>query len=204
MKAQPTLPISGRRKVWRALPSALVLICMIVASPSLCAASGVWSVEHAASRVGFVTSFGGVRVAGDFPRWDAQIRFDPRDLSRASVVAVLDMRAVRTGNPDQEQALPTAVFFDATAFPQARFEAHTFRALGGDRYVAQGNLTLRGVTRPLTLPFTLSISNGVATMNGQAAISRLAFGVGQNEWKATDTLPDQVTATVSIRARLLP
>ncbi len=131
MKAQPTLPISGRRKVWRALPSALVLICMIVASPSLCAASGVWSVEHAASRVGFVTSFGGVRVAGDFPRWDAQIRFDPRDLSRASVVAVLDMRAVRTGNPDQEQALPTAVFFDGSLDGQPAHVAHVENPGGG-------------------------------------------------------------------------
>ncbi|MDE2355544.1 MAG: YceI family protein [Alphaproteobacteria bacterium] len=164
----------------------------------------LWRIDPGASHLGFVTSFGGVRVSGEFPVWDASIRFDPKDLAHSRVVAVIGMRRVRTGNADQEQALPTPTFFDAPAFPQARFEADHIVALGAGHYAASGTLTVRGASRPLTLPFTLAISGAQAAMTGEVTISRLAFGIGQNEWKATDTLPDPVQVTVTIHARRVP
>ena len=58
-------------------------------------------------------------------------------------------------------------------------------------------LTIRGVAKPLTLPFTLAITGAAAKMNAAVALNRLAFGVGQGEWKATDTVPAGVTVNVA-------
>ena len=75
--------------------------------------------------------------------------------------------------------------------------AHGFQAGGPGRYVAAGVLTIRGVAKPLTLPFTLAITGAAAKMNAAVQLNRLAFGVGQGEWKATDTVPAGVTVNVA-------
>jgi polyisoprenoid-binding protein YceI len=181
---------------------------LILASVALWAAGAraapAWVADKAASSVGFAASMAGEGFTGVFRRWDADIRFDPADLKGSSVTASIDVASAVTGNPDRDQALPTATFLDAPAFPRATFVAHGFTALGPGRYQAAGVLTLRGVAKPLTLPFTLAISGGQARMTGSVAINRLAFGVGQGEWAATTTIPAAVTVTVALTARRAP
>ena len=77
-------------------------------------------------------------------------------------------------------------------------------AAGPGRYVAPGVLTIRGVAKPLTLPFTLAITGASAKMNAQVSLNRLAFGVGQGEWAATDTVPANVTVNIAIQAHRAP
>jgi len=96
--------------------------------------------------------------------------------------------------------LPGADWFSVAAHPTAAFKATRFRHLGGNRYEALGTLSLRGVSRPLKLPFTLTIAGDVATMTGTATIDRTVFGVGQGEWAATTDLPAAVSVTVAIKA----
>jgi polyisoprenoid-binding protein YceI len=146
----------------------------------------------------------GESFTGAFRRWDADIRFDPANLAASSVTATIDVASAATGNPDRDQALPTDTFLDAPAYPRATFVARRFTALGGGRYQADGILTLRGVSKPLSLPFTLAIQGGQAKMTSQVAINRLAFGVGQGEWKAVTTVPAAVTVSVVLAARRAP
>lgn len=160
-----------------------------------------WTVDKTASALKFASSFGGEAFSGLFRRWDADIRFDPANLAGSSVTATVDVASAATGSPDRDQALPTADFFDAAHFPKATFTARTFTALGAGRYRANGVLTLRGVAKPLTLPFALTITGAQARMTGAVALNRLAFGVGQNEWKATTTLPATVTVNLTVVAR---
>ena len=101
-----------------------------------------------------------------FRRWDADIRFDPADLAHSSVAVTIDVTSASTANTDRDQALPTAAFFDAPAFPKATYVAHGFTSAGPNRYLAAGVLTLRGVAKPLTLPFTLVITGPAARMSG--------------------------------------
>jgi polyisoprenoid-binding protein YceI len=168
------------------------------------AAPPAWIVDKAASSLRFTSSMAGESFTGAFRRWDADIRFDPANLAASSVTATIDVASAATGNPDRDQALPTDTFLDAPAFPKASFVAHHFSALGGGRYQADGLLTLRGVSKPLSLPFTLVIQGGQARMTSQVAINRLAFGVGQGEWKATTTIPAAVTVSIVVAARRAP
>ncbi|MBI5938987.1 MAG: YceI family protein [Caulobacterales bacterium] len=141
------------------------------------------------------------RLTGSFRRWDAAIRFDPANLAGSSVTATFDMTSAATGDSSRDEALPQDEWFAAGRYPKAIFTAKSFRALGGDRYQAVGTLTIRGVTKPLTLPFTLVITGGVAKMNASVGLNRLAFGVGQGEWKTTEVVPATVTVNISLTAR---
>jgi polyisoprenoid-binding protein YceI len=180
----------------------LSLLLLALASPGLAsAAPPAWTVDKATSSLRFASSMGGEAFSGVFRRWDADIRFDPADLAHSSVAVTIDVASADTANPDRDQALPTPAFFDAPAFPKATYVARSFTAAGPGHYLASGVLTLRGVAKPLTLPFTLVITGPSAKMSGAVAINRLAFGVGQNEWKATTTLPAAVQLTIALNAR---
>ncbi len=187
---------------WRTLLMAAVTAMAPIAA--LAAPPPAWVVDKAASSVRFTSSMAGEAFSGTFHRWDADIRFDPANLAGSSVVASIDVASVTTANADRDQALPTATFFNAPAFPRATFVAHGFTTLGPGRYQAAGVLSLRGVAKPVTLPFSLAINGSQARMSGAMAINRLVFGVGQGEWKATDTIPAAVTVSVALTARRTP
>lgn len=184
----------------RRLIAALALL-LLTALPAAAAPAQAWSVDKAASRVGFASSFGGEAFSGGFRKWDAQVRFDPANLAGSSVVATLDTASAVTGDSDRDAELPGPNWFSAKAFPTAVFRSSSFKVLGGNRYQAIGTLTLRGVSKPLTLPFTLVITGDQAKMTGQVSLDRLAFGVGQNEWKTTEVVPGAVMVTIAISAR---
>jgi len=173
---------------------------LLVPAGSIAAPAPAWSVDKAASHLGFASSFSGTGFTGAFRRWDAAIRFDPKNLAGSSVTATIDTGSAATGSPDRDQALPTDSFFAAAKFPRASFVASSFKDLGGGRYQAVGTLTIRGVAKPLTLPFTLAITGRQAHMTAAVAVNRLAFGVGQDEWKATEAIPAAVTVTIDLTA----
>ncbi len=179
-------------------------VTILAPSAALAAPPPAWVVDKAASSVRFTASMAGEAFSGSFRRWDADIHFDPANLAGSSVVASIDVASAATANADRDQALPTATFFNAPAFPRATFVARGFTALGPGRYQAAGVLTLRGVAKPVTLPFSLAINGTQARMTGAVAINRLFFGVGQGEWKATDAIPAAVTVSVALTARRTP
>lgn len=165
------------------------------------AAPAAWSVDKAASRIGFRSSFGGDAVTGAFTRWDAQILFDPKALAGSKVAVSIDPASAATGDRDHDGALPTADWFDTAHFPRASFTASSFKDLGGGRYLALGVLSIRGVAKPLALPFTLSITGDQARMTSQVSINRSAFGVGRGQFASADTVPLEVGVVISLTAK---
>lgn len=159
-----------------------------------------WRLDEG-SRLTFETAWGAAKVEGRFNRFTADIRFSPDALERSRVSVTIDVASAETGDPMRDQALPGADFFDAGAFPRASFVAERFEHRGGDRYLARGRLTLRGVTRPVDLPFELDIDGDRARVRGETSLDRTVFGVGQGDFADTDQTPAQVTVKVDIRAR---
>lgn len=165
----------------------------------------VWTVDAPASRLGFASRFNDEAFTGAFRRWTAAIRFDPARLDQSSVVATIDLASAVTGSPDRDQSLPTSDWFDVARHPSAVFRSTRIRAAGPGRYLADGVLTLRGVARPLTLPFSLSITGQgarqTARMTAAVALNRSAFGVGQGQWASGEVVPTTVQVTISLSAR---
>jgi len=159
-----------------------------------------WKVSPG-STLSFTTSWSGTPVEGRFDRWKADILFGPKALDRSKVTVTIDMGSAKTGDPQRDASLPAPDWFDSTSHPNAVFTASRFTQSGEGRYVAHGTLTLRGVTKPLDLPFQLKIDGANATMNARASLDRIAFGVGQGEFTATDQIPAKVGIRVQLRAQ---
>jgi cytochrome b561/polyisoprenoid-binding protein YceI len=162
--------------------------------------SNRWAINRSQSSLGFATTWSGTKVSGQFGRWNADIIFDPEQLSSSSVAATIDVASVSASDGQVGSALPGSDWFDAAAHPKATFVAKTITKSGPNRYTANGTLTLRGVSKPLALPFTLTIKDDQATMSGSAQIDRLAHGVGQGEWAATGDVPSAVAVAIRIKA----
>jgi polyisoprenoid-binding protein YceI len=186
------------------LPVAFCLAAAVsfgIGAESAKAAAPAWKADKANSKIGFKSAFSGTAFEGGFSRWDAQINFDPKNLPASKVVVTVDLASAMSGDSDRDQALPTADWFDAAKFPRAVFTTTAIKDLGGGRYQAMGTLSLKGVVRPVTLPFTLQISGDTAKMTGQAIINRSQFNVGQGQFAGADAIPLEVTVPVSVVAR---
>ncbi|WP_068092825.1 YceI family protein [Novosphingobium rosa] len=179
--------------------SAALALGATISAPAY-AGAPVWSVNKAASHLGFGVAVNNQGVKGEFRRWDAQIAFDPKALNQSRVSATIEMGSAVTGEATRDQSLPTADWFNTAAFPRATFTATSFKDLGGGRYQAIGDLTIRGVRRPVVLPFTLKITGKSAQMQGSLTINRGLFGVGQGQWKGAEMVAANVQINVTINA----
>lgn len=182
----------------------LPLILLLAAAPAVAsaqAAAPTWVPDKAASRVGFRAAMNGEGIDGRFSRWDAQIAFDPKNLAASRVTATIDLASAVTGDGARDEALPSSDWFDVRRHPRATFVTRRIRSTAPGRYVAEGDLTLRGVKRSLNLPFTLAITGDVAKVSGSVAIDRTAFGVGQGQWRTGAAVATAVTVQVALTAR---
>jgi polyisoprenoid-binding protein YceI len=192
-----------RRSILLSALAALVLIVPVAAGVKPAAAAGApkWVVDKAASKLTFRSAFSGMAFEGGFKRWDADIAFDPKNLAASKAVVTVDLTSVATGDQDRDEALPTDDWFSTGKFHNATFTTKVIKDLGGGKYQATGDLSLRGVTKPVLLNFTLAITGAQAKMTGTAAVDRSQFGVGQGQFKSAETVPFGVTVNVSIVAK---
>lgn len=153
------------------------------------------------STLGFSATYQGEAFEGRFADFAPAIRFDPADLAGSRFEVRIELASAGTDNDERDELLLGEGFFDSGTEAQAVYLADAFRALGGDRYVADGVLTLRGISRPVPLVFTWT-AGAEPVLEGEARLSRLAFKVGEGEWADTGLLPDEVT--VHTRLRLTP
>ena len=158
-----------------------------------------WTVASG-GRLGFTARWNGEAVRGSFGRWRAAIRFSPDVLARSNIRVTVDLASADTGDGQRDDSLKSSDFFNVTARPNAIFTARDIRHIDGDRYEARGTLDLRGVSKPVTLRFTLRIEGNKARVAGTARIDRTAFGVGQGEWAATDAIAAGVDVDFSFSA----
>lgn len=188
----------GARRAMIAAAAALSL----VGSGAAAQTAPKWVVDHAHSQLTFDSSAEGSEFEGSFQTWDADIRFDPQHLDQSKVVVTVDTGSAVTGDTSRDQTAHGSDWFASAMFPKATFTASTFKTLGGGKYEADGDLTVRGVTKPLALPFTLTITGDQAAMSGETSVDRSLFGVGQGEYGSADIVPFDVKLRVTVQAKL--
>lgn len=159
-----------------------------------------WTVQKN-STLTFTASWSGSGIDGRFKTWSADILFSPEALDRSKVTVSIDMASAATGDDQRDQSLPSGDFFDTAEHPKATFTATKFRKTGEGKFVADGTLDLRGVKKPLSLPFTLKIDGDTATARGVTTLDRTTFGVGQGEWASTDEIAAKVKVSFAITAK---
>lgn len=96
-------------------------------------------------------------VKGNFQQFDATI--DGEVFASAPVNVKVEVNSINTNNNDRDAHLKSADFFDAEQFPEMNFVSTSFQQNGGSDYKLNGNLTIKGVTKPITLDVTYGGTN---------------------------------------------
>jgi polyisoprenoid-binding protein YceI len=167
-----------------------MLLCLALFAASVSATAADWK-PLSGSTLGFTGSFQGESFEGRFEKFDAQIRFDPAKLSESRFDVRIDLGTADTQNDDRDVMLRSEDFFDSRKRPEARFVASRFRALGGNRFIADGVLTLNGISKAVPLSFSW-IAGAKPALDGEAQLKRLDFAVGSGDWADTELLPNEV------------
>lgn len=157
-------------------------------------------VQAPGSTLAFAGMYQGEAFTGRFPGFSTRLSFDPKALANAKLDVAIPMATATAGNPDYDGELRGASFFDVSKFAQARYTASRFRALGGNQYAADGTLTLRGISKPVTLTFTWT-PGAAPVLAGKATVKRLDFGVGGGEWADTGTIPNAIAVSTRVVLR---
>jgi polyisoprenoid-binding protein YceI len=185
------------------------LFCVLVAAcgqgPAAPAAAGpatpgAWVIDEEQSRIAFSGTQSGKVFEGEFRNFAVTVVLDPTDLSGATIEAEIDVASARTGDRQRDDALPSADWFNARVFPTATFRSEDVTATGEGAYLARGLLSIRGVERPLDLPFTLAIAGDAATARAEATLMRGDFGVGQGEFSTDEWVGFEVKVSISLVA----
>jgi len=137
---------------------------------------------------------------GAFTRFDAQISLDPDHLESAKIAVSVDLASAATGDRQRDGALPEKDWFDVAKTPTARFVATEVKRTDKG-FVATGDLTIRGATQKIALPFTLDLDGRSARARGHVDLMRNAFGVGQGDYATDAWVAFQVGVDVDIFAQ---
>lgn len=157
-----------------------------------------WTVDPAQSSLGFEVQQAGQPLKGTFTSWTANIDFDTDNPGASKISAEIEPASASTGNPQFDSTLPAPDWFDASGFPKAEFTADSVSHVDGNVYKADGTLTIKGISQPVTLDFTLDITGDTAQAKGTASLNRLDYKLGSSVGK--DTVGDAVTVTLDLTA----
>ena len=171
----------------------LLLALALLCAPAIAADY----IQAPGSSLVFAGTYQGEAFTGRFPGFATTFRFDPKQLATSKLQVSIPLATAATSNADYDGELRGASFFNASKFPRATYVATKFRALGGNRYAADGSLTLRGVSKPVVLEFTWT-PGAAPVLSGKATVKRLAFGVGGGDWADTALIPDAVAISTKV------
>lgn len=168
---------------WTRFVSAAALGLLSVVSCVSAADATQWTIIPQASSVRFSETQMGQPLMGRFERFSGRIDFEPGAMPKGDVHIDVDITSIKTGADDRDAMALGDDWFIAKRMPRAIFAAQAFKQIGPDNYEANGQITIKGVTIPVALPFNLRVgSNGQAEMNGQVSLDRLKLGLGTGQF----------------------
>jgi polyisoprenoid-binding protein YceI len=172
-------------------PSVMIASVILIASLQQAAIANSklpfheYTVDAGHSIVEFSIGFAFTHVKGRFPQWQGTILYDSINPANSSIMAVLDAKSLDTGWPHRDSHLRTSDFFDVEHFPTITFHSEHLRPVGNS-WVAEGPLTMHGVTRTVALPFhyltptptrSPESRNMMLYVQGSVRLARADFGL---------------------------
>lgn len=144
-------------------------------------------------------------VKGTFGTFDASI--EGEDFSKSPIAVNIDVNSISTNNADRDAHLKSGDFFETEQYPQMNFVSKSFDSKGGDAYKLTGDLTIKGITKPITLDVEFGGTNKDPWGNEKAGFevkgkfNRSEFGLNWNSALETGgvLVSDEVKLEASVQ-----
>ena len=165
-----------------------------------------WEIDRAHSNIYFDVRHTYATVRGQFNDFSGTLQFDPGNLELGQVMFEVNTKSVNTGIPNRDNHLRSDEFFAVKKFPTMRFESTAVKRKEGNQYTLEGNLTVRGKTSPVTVPFTyygtrenpLKKGQKVAGFEARLSINRLDYQVGTGKYFEMGVIGKKVDILVAL------
>ena len=142
------------------------------------------------SSINFAYRQMGVAMDGKFKKFYAQLNLDTAKSDKARGSIEIDLSSIDTGSSEADQEVVGKSWFNVAAHPKAIFVLRQLKPVGPSQYEAVGQLSIKGQTRELIAPVTLS-TQGVLT--GSFVLKRADFGIGEGMWAKFDVVANEIT-----------
>jgi len=150
------------------------------------------------SKVHFVIDNFGIATGGDFKGLTGTIKYDPAQPMSGEFDVSVDASTIDTDIESRDNHLRRTEYFDVKNYPKISFKSTKITKTNKDGYLFMfGNITIKGVTKEVSFPFTATTRNGGYVFDGSFKLNRRDFGVGGSSL----SLSDNVTITLSIFAK---
>jgi polyisoprenoid-binding protein YceI len=170
--------------------SALLVSLLAV---TLAAGAAVIKTDPAKTSVSAVFKQMNVPVESKFKKANIVIDYNAAtpDSSKASVE--IDTASLDLGDAEMNKEVAKKEWFNSAQFPKATFVSSAIKAAGPGKLTVTGKLTIKGKVQDVSFPISVKADGGKQVFEGALPIKRLAFNVGEGEWKDTGMVADEVT-----------
>lgn len=158
----------------------------------------------AESEISFISKQLGVPVSGKFKKFDAEVSFDPKKPEASKVSFTVDLLSTDIGNTETETELKKPGWFNSAKVPAATFQSIGVKALGGGKFEFSGKLAIKGISRNVVVPVTVTQAGGKTSAVGTFNLKRLDFKIGDGDWNDESLVANAVVVNVKLALTGIP
>ena len=189
----------------RSIRLIVALFVFLFASQAL-AAAPKWELDPAHSGIYFGIQHIYSETRGYFEEFEGDIYFSPDDLAGSRFDFTVNVKSVNTSNSKRDGHLNSGDFFDTKKYPRMTFKSSAVRHVQDNRYVVEGQMTVKDVTKTVAVPFTLlgvtthpfDKQSEVAGFEARLTIDRLAYNVGGGKFYDMGVVGKEVDVLISL------
>jgi len=178
-----------RTSLMRRAAAGAAAVALLLALPAL---ASVLKIAPEKSSVSVVFKQLSVPVEAKFKRFDARISYDGAKPEAAKASVEIDIPSFDLGASEYSKEVLKKEWFNATEFPKASFVSSAIKPAGSGKLEVAGKLTIKGKTTDVSFPLSVKKEGANQIFEGTLPIKRLAFNIGEGEWKDTSMVADEV------------
>jgi polyisoprenoid-binding protein YceI len=158
------------------------------------AAAGDPGQEVKSHKTSFKIKNAGITVDGSFSDLQADIKFDPKNLDKSVLNASVGVASINTGIKKRDKDLQMRKYFNVEKYPRIKMISKKIQHIEKNKYKGTFDLTIKGVTKQLEIPFTYIGKENEGTFSAEFTVNRRDFGVGSNSL----ILSDEATVSIEV------
>lgn len=177
----------------RLLPASLLAVALAASAVPLKA-----DLPH--SSVAAVFKQMNVPVEAKFKKFTANVDYDAAKPESAKATVDIDTASLDLGEAEMNKEVAKKDWFNAAQFPKASFVSSSIKPAGAGKLNVTGKLSIKGKSADVSFPLTVKAEGGKQVFEGALPIKRLAFNIGDGEWKDTSMVADEVLIKFRVTA----
>ncbi len=166
--------------------------------------SSIWMLDKDHTSVNFSINHFFSEVKGKFTDFKGNFQLDPKNIAGGKISFAIKVNSINTENAKRDTHLQSPDFFDAETYQELTFVSTKLEPTSKNEFLAHGNLTMRGVTKKVSLPFKITGEMEHPMMKGtmilglllNTSLNRTDYNIGTGSWATTMVVGDEVKINI--------